>query len=154
MLAKQPRSALLQPPLRNHVLVLEDVQEATDIFMENGYTVTRITYAELMSSNGEHILARLIQGDFSMLWCQTPVDWYVKPRERRTDALYQRVAAWITRASNLRMVIALMGPPGPMLKQGNIQEAMAAASLQTMKMRLCNLGDKFDASSDQVDHIL
>ena len=86
-------------PESKRVLVLEDVHETTDVLMENGYAVTRITYAELMSSNGDDILGRLITGEFSIVWCQTPIDWYVKPRERRTDVLYKRVAAWITRAS-------------------------------------------------------
>ena len=65
------------------------------------------------------MLGRLIKGEFSILWCQTPIDWYVKPRERRTDVIYKRVAAWITRASKLHMTTQALAF-GPYLL--NIQE--------------------------------
>ena len=55
-----------------HVLLIEDVHEAAGVLADAGHTVTRITYTELMTLGGDAILRRLLDGEFYMLWCQTP----------------------------------------------------------------------------------
>ena len=72
---------------RSQVLVVEDVHEATCVLQDNGHSVTRITYAELMSLGGDAILSRLSAGEFYMFWCQTPVDWFVRPGDKRPNSL-------------------------------------------------------------------
>ena len=130
-------------------MVLEDVREASGILSENGYAVTRLTHAELLSASGDITLGKLLNGEFSMLWIMTPIDWSVKPRERRTSTLYTRIANWITRASKLQMIIVFMGPPSHYLwKNNGILEAMTQAQLRTTKMRFCRVGDKADEAND------
>ena len=94
-------------------------------------------------------MGRLITGDFYMMWCQTPVDWFVRPREKRTAALYRRIAGWITRAADLKMTIVVSGPSHAVLKQSVVQEAFKLAGLESGKMRFCRQGDKYDTSNDK-----
>ena len=123
-----------EPSLKS-ALVLEDVLEASATLADQGYTVTRVTHAELMSTNGQLMTARLLKG--------------IKPRERRTATHYSRIANWITRANNLQMIVILMGPPGPLWKQTIIQKAITDGNMYTQRMRLCHFGDKFNTAEDR-----
>ena len=110
--------------------MIEDIQEASAILKEYGYQCIRITYGELMSCPGEEYLRRLLSGQYQMLWISTPVDWYVKPRERRTQPLYERIANWMTRATNLDMQPVVYGPPGAVWKQQKIKDTIEKLELK------------------------
>ena len=118
-------------------LVIEDIREASAILKEHGYQCIRITYGELMSCPGEEYLRKLLSGQYQMLWISTPVDWYVKPRERRTQPLYERIANWMTRAANLDMQLVVYGPPGAVWKQQTIKDTIEKLELNVTRMRLC-----------------
>ena len=60
---QQTLTAQTQAPRdrRPQALVVEDVREATSVLTDNGYDVTRLTYAELMSTSGDEIVGRLVR---------------------------------------------------------------------------------------------
>ena len=88
-------------------MVVEDVREATGVLTDNGYDVTRLTYAEVMSTGGDEIVGRLITGEFGLLWCQTRAVWFVRPPNKRAGVLYKRIGSWIKRVAATKMPIVV-----------------------------------------------
>ena len=82
-----------------------------------------------------------------MLWVATPSDWYVRLPGKRAGPHYQRIANLMVKARALRMSIVLMGPPGYFWKLGPIRDAIEDLGMQTMRMRFCHFGIKFDRAS-------
>ena len=136
------------PKENKMALIIEDVREASAILADYDYACTRITYGELMSCSGEEHLQKLLSGLYKMLWISTPSDWYVKPREKRAQPVYARLANWMTRAVKLGMQLMLFGPPGAVWKQQVIRDTIEQLELNSTKMRLCHFGERYDRASD------
>ena len=135
--------------LDRKAFIIEDVREADVLLRDRGYTTTRVTYGELMSTGGEESLGRLLKGNFEVLWISTPTDWFVRPREKRTQSLYNRIGNFIRRSHNLHMQIIMIGPPGTIWKQPPIQEAIADTGLKETRMRLRRFNLKYDEGNDK-----
>ena len=124
-------------------LVIKYFRTASAELRTRGYMCDRITHTEVMTSEGTQYLGGLLSGDYRLLWVATPADWYVRLPGKRAGPHYQRIQNIMVKARALRMSVVLMGPLGP------IRDSIEDLGLQTMRMRCCHFGIKFDRDSSK-----
>ena len=124
---------------------MEDIREACTILKDLGYDVERITHCELMSSANDYYLRKL--STYNLLWISTPTDWYIRSPNNRTQAHWQRLRNWMTKACDLQITFIMFGPPGFPWKIPNIKESIEDLQLNISRMRLCHFQEKADKNN-------
>ena len=129
---------------RLRAIIVEDTREACIALRQKGYDCDRITHNELMASTGEEYTAKLLKGDYDLLWISTPSDWYVRTPGKRTNPHWQRLQTWMQKAATRQMKLVMFGPPGFLWKLPNIRDSIIDLKLNTARLRLCHFGEKHD----------
>ena len=124
--------------------VIEDTREACADLRNRGYTCDRITHNELMTAAGTEYLGALLSGDYVLLWIGTPADWYVRTPGKKSGPHFSRIQNLMTKARKLRMKIIMFGPPGYVWKLAPIHDAIEVLNMNTVRMRLCHFGLRYN----------
>ena len=95
---------------------------------------------------GTTSLGDLLAGSYKLLWVSTPMDWYVRTPGKRAGPHWDRLCNFLRKSKALRMHIIMFGPPGYIWHMGPVRDTIQELKLHVIRMRLCSLNIRYNAS--------